>query len=308
MNFHSIKKIKYWIQASRIQTLPLSISGIILGSFFAYYNYSFDNIIFILSIITAISFQILSNFANDYGDGILGTDNDRIGPKRVIATGKLTLQELKKGIIVNVFISITFSYSLIKYSFKNDYLFIVIFLFLSIFSILAAIKYTMGKNPYGYYGFGDIFVFIFFGLLSVFGSYFLQTNSIDYEVYILGSIIGFLCVGVLNLNNIRDIENDSKMNKKTIPTRIGFRYAKFYHYFLIIASILLIFTFATKFKISNNLIFIIVGILPITFHLFKVNQAKSPIEFKPLLKQLAISTFFFSIFMSIFLIYESIFF
>ena len=308
MNFHSIKKIKYWIQASRIETLPLSISGIILGSFLAFYNYSFDKIIFILSIITAISFQILSNFANDYGDGILGTDNNRIGPKRVIASGKLTLKELKKGIIVNVFISITFSYSLIKYSFKNDYLFIVIFLFLSIFSILAAIKYTMGKSPYGYYGFGDIFVFIFFGLLSVFGSYFLQTNSIDYEVYILGSIIGFLCVGVLNLNNIRDIENDSKMNKKTIPTRIGFNNAKFYHYFLIITPILLILIFTSKFKISNNLIFIIFGILPILFHLFKVNQAKSPIEFKPLLKQLAISTFFFSIFMSIFLIYESIFF
>ena len=129
MNFHSIKKIKYWIQASRVETLPLSISGIILGSFFAFYNYSFDKVIFILSIITAISFQILSNFANDYGDGILGTDNNRIGPKRVIASGKLTLKELKKGIIVNVFISITFSYSLIKYSFKNDYLFIVIFLF-----------------------------------------------------------------------------------------------------------------------------------------------------------------------------------
>jgi len=308
LNFQSIKKIKYWIQASRIETLPLSISGIIVGSFYAFYNYSFDKIIFVLSIITAISFQILSNFANDYGDGILGTDNNRIGPKRVIASGKLTLEELKKGIIVNVFISITLSYSLIKYSFKNDYIFIVIFLFLSIFSILAAIKYTMGKSPYGYYGFGDIFVFIFFGFLSVFGSYFLQTNSIDYEVFILGSIIGFLCVGVLNLNNIRDIENDSKMNKKTIPTRIGFRYAKFYHYFLIITSILLIFTFATKFKISNNLIFITVGILPITFHLFKVNQAKSPIEFKPLLKQLALSTFFFSIFISIFLIYESIFF
>ena len=229
MNFQSIKKIKYWIQASRIETLPLSISGIILGSFYAFYNYSFDKIIFVLSIITAISFQILSNFANDYGDGVLGTDNNRIGPKRVIASGKLTLEELKKGIIVNVFISITLSYSLIKYSFKNDYLFIVIFLFLSIFSILAAIKYTMGKSPYGYYGFGDIFVFIFFGLLSVFGSYFLQTNSIDYEVFILGSIIGFLCVGVLNLNNIRDIENDSKMNKKTIPTRIGFRSVSYTH-------------------------------------------------------------------------------
>jgi 1,4-dihydroxy-2-naphthoate octaprenyltransferase len=308
LNFHSIKKIKYWIQAARVETLPLSISGIILGSFFAYYNYGFDNIIFLISIITAISFQILSNFANDYGDGILGTDNNRIGPKRVIASGKLTLEELRKGIIVNVFISITFSYSLIKYSFKNDYLFIVIFLFLSVFSILAAIKYTMGKTPYGYYGFGDIFVFVFFGLLSVFGSYFLQTKSVDYEVFILGAIVGFLCVGVLNLNNIRDIENDSKMDKKTIPTRIGFKNAKFYHYCLIISSILLIFTFATKFTISNNFIFIIVGILPISFHLYKVNQAKSPIEFKPLLKQLAISTFFFSIFMSIFLIYESIFF
>ena len=115
MNFQSIKKIKYWIQASRIETLPLSISGIIVGSFYAFYNYSFDKIIFVLSIITAISFQILSNFANDYGDGVLGTDNNRIGPKRVIASGKLTLEELKKGIIVNVFISITFSYSLIKY-------------------------------------------------------------------------------------------------------------------------------------------------------------------------------------------------
>ncbi len=306
MNFHSIKKIKYWIQASRIETLPLSISGIILGSFFAYYNYSFDNIIFVLSLITAISFQILSNFANDYGDGILGTDKNRIGPKRVIASGKLTFEELKKGIIVNIFISITLSYSLIKYSFKSDYLFIIIFLFLSIFSILAAIKYTMGKTPYGYYGFGDIFVFIFFGLLSVLGSYFLQTKSIDYEVFILGSIIGFLCVGVLNLNNIRDIENDSKMNKKTIPSRIGFKNAKFYHYCLIILSLLLIILFTAKFKISNNFILIIFGILPILFHLFKVNQAKSPIEFKPLLKQLALSTFFFSIFMSIFLIYESI--
>ena len=306
MNFHSIKKIKYWIQASRIETLPLSISGIILGSFFSYYNYSFDNIIFVLSLITAISFQILSNFANDYGDGILGTDKNRIGPKRVIASGKLTFEELKKGIIVNIFISITLSYSLIKYSFKSDYLFIIIFFFLSIFSILAAIKYTMGKTPYGYYGFGDIFVFIFFGLLSVLGSYFLQTKSIDYEVFILGSIIGFLCVGVLNLNNIRDIENDSKMNKKTIPSRIGFKNAKFYHYCLIILSLLLIILFTAKFKISNNFILIIFGILPILFHLFKVNQAKSPIEFKPLLKQLALSTFFFSIFMSIFLIYESI--
>ncbi len=308
MKFYYLKKVKYWIQAARIETLPLSISGILLGSFYAFYSYSFDNTIFTLSILTAISFQILSNFANDYGDGILGTDMQRIGPKRVIASGNLSIKELRRGIFLNVFISITLSYSLIKYSFENDYLLIVIFLFLSISSILAAIRYTMGRNPYGYYGFGDIFVFIFFGLLSVFGSYFLQTKLFNYEVFILGSIVGLLCVGVLNLNNIRDIENDSKMNKKTIPTRIGFRNARFYHNFLIVFSIILIILFTLNFKTSNNYIFIIIGIIPLVFHLFKVSQAKNPIEFKPLLKQLAISTFIFSIFMSIFLIYESIFF
>ncbi len=303
-----MQKVKYWIQAARIQTLPLSISGILVGSSFAYNINSFDNIIFFLSIITAISFQVLSNFANDYGDGILGTDNQRIGPDRVIASGKLSLKELKKGIVINVFISITFSYSLIKYSFKSDYFLILIFLILSISSIVAAIKYTMGKSPYGYHGLGDIFVFIFFGYVSVFGSFFLQTKIINYELFILAAIIGFLCVGVLNLNNIRDIENDSAMNKKTIPTRIGFSNAKIYQTFLILFSIVLTALLTLKFKPSYNYIFVVIGILPLVYHLFKVRQAKNPIEFKPLLKQLAVSSFFYSIFMSIFMIYESIFF
>ena len=303
-----MQKVKYWIQAARIQTLPLSISGILVGSSLAYNINSFDNIIFFLSIITAISFQVLSNFANDYGDGILGTDNQRIGPDRVIASGKLSLKELKKGIVINVFISITFSYSLIKYSFKSDYFLILIFLILSISSIVAAIKYTMGKSPYGYHGLGDIFVFIFFGYVSVFGSFFLQTKIINYELFILSAIIGFLCVGVLNLNNIRDIENDSAMNKKTIPTRIGFSNSKIYQIFLILFSIVLTALFTFKFKPSYNYIFVVIGILPLVYHLFKVRQAKTPIEFKPLLKQLAVSNFFYSIFMSIFMIYESIFF
>jgi len=303
-----MQKVKYWIQAARIQTIPLSISGILVGSSFAYNINSFDNIIFFLSIITAISFQVLSNFANDYGDGILGTDNQRIGPDRVIASGKLSLKELKKGIVINVFISITFSYSLIKYSFKSDYFLILIFLILSISSIVAAIKYTMGKSPYGYHGLGDIFVFIFFGYVSVFGSFFLQTKIINYELFILAAIIGFLCVGVLNLNNIRDIENDSAMNKKTIPTRIGFSNAKIYQTFLILFSIVLTALLTLKFKPSYNYIFVVIGILPLVYHLFKVRQAKNPIEFKPLLKQLAVSNFFYSIFMSIFMIYESIFF
>lgn len=308
MKFNLKKKIKYWTQAARLETLPLSISGIILGSSYAFYNQSFDYIIFTLCLFTAISFQILSNFANDYGDGVLGTDNNRIGPSRVLASGKLSIKELKKGILINVLISITFSFSLIKYSFKNDYFLILFFLFLSILSIVAAIKYTMGKNPYGYYGLGDIFVFIFFGLLSVFGSFFLQKKVINYDLYILGSTIGFLCVGVLNLNNIRDIKNDLRMNKKTIPVRVGFRIAKVYQFFLILFAIVFAALFTAKFKISKNYIFVLLAILPLIFHLFRVKKSRNPIEFKPLLKQLAISTFIFSIFMSIFMIYESIFF
>ena len=166
----------------------------------------------------------------------------------------------------------------------------------------------MGKSPYGYHGLGDIFVFIFFGYVSVFGSFFLQTKIINYELFILAAIIGFLCVGVLNLNNIRDIENDSAMNKKTIPTRIGFSNAKIYQIFLILFSIVLTALLTSKFKPSYNYIFVVIGILPLVYHLFKVSQAKNPIEFKPLLKQLAVSSFFYSIFMSIFMIYESIFF
>ena len=136
----------------------------------------------------------------------------------------------------------------------------------------------------------------------------MQTKIINYELFILSAIIGFLCVGVLNLNNIRDIENDSAMNKKTIPTRIGFSNAKIYQTFLILFSIVLTALLTLKFKPSYNYIFVVIGILPLVYHLFKVRQAKNPIEFKPLLKQLAVSSFFYSIFMSIFMIYESIFF
>ena len=306
MKFNSLKKLKYWILAARIETLPLSISGIILGSFYAFYLGSFNSIIFFLSVITAISFQILSNFANDYGDGILGTDDNRIGPKRALASGNLSIKELRRGILINIFLAITFSYILIKYTFQNNYILILIFLFLSIACIIAAIKYTIGKNPYGYIGLGDIFVFVFFGLLSVIGTFFLHTNFIDYDIIVFGFILGFLCVGVLNLNNIRDIENDAKMNKKTIPTRIGFKLSKLYHNFLIVLPLLLTLAWSLNFEISYKYSLIILALIPFIFHLRSVHFTKTPGEFKPLLKQLAISTFIYSILISIFLVYESI--
>ena len=303
---NSKKKLKSWINTARLETIPLSISGIIIGSFFSFFSKKFDIVIFILALLTAISYQILSNFSNDYGDGVLGTDDNRIGPKRSIASGEISTSELKKAILINIFISVSLSYSLIKYSFGTNYYLLFIFLILSIFSVVAAIKYTMGRSPYGYKGLGDIFVFIFFGLISVMGSSFLYTLKLDFILLPIAISLGLLCVGVLNLNNIRDIENDSKMNKKTIPTRIGFKNSKIYHYTLMLIPILMTLLWSSNFEISIRHLFIIAAILPIVFHFYKVRLAISPEKFKPLLKQLAVSTFIYSILISVFLAYESV--
>ncbi|MFL2607598.1 MAG: 1,4-dihydroxy-2-naphthoate octaprenyltransferase, partial [Flavobacteriaceae bacterium] len=197
-----------WLKAARPKTIPLSISGILVGSSFSIYQGFFDSIIFILAIVTAVCFQVLSNFANDYGDGLKGTDNNRIGPERVVASGLITLSQIKRSIIVTSVFSLGFSLTLIFYVFDDSLLNISIFIGLSLCSIIAAITYTVGKTPYGYYGFGDLFVFIFFGLISVVGSNFLYTKFFDHSVILLAIIIGLLCTAVLNINNIRDIEND----------------------------------------------------------------------------------------------------
>ena len=255
--------------------------------------------------LTAISYQVLSNFANDYGDGILGTDDNRIGPKRSIASGQISVSELKKGIIINVFISISLSYFLIKYSFGTNYYLILVFLLLSILSVTAAIKYTIGKTPYGYKGFGDIFVFIFFGLISVMGSSFLFIQDLDFKILFLAISLGLLCVGVLNLNNIRDIENDSKMNKRTLATRLGFKYSKFYHYLLISISIIFTIIWSLDFPFSFGHLLIFISLVPLLAHIYNVYIARNSLAFKPLLKQLALSTFLYSILIAFFLVNES---
>ena len=305
MKIHSNKKLLSWINTARIETIPLSISGIIIGSFYSFYLNKFDIIIFLLAILTAISYQVLSNFANDYGDGILGTDDNRIGPKRSIASGQISVSELKKGIIISVFISISLSYFLIKYSFGTNYYLILVFLLLSILSVTAAIKYTIGKTPYGYKGFGDIFVFIFFGLISVMGSSFLFIQYLEFKILFLAISLGLLCVGVLNLNNIRDIDNDSKMNKRTLATRLGFKYSKFYHYLLISISIIVTIIWSLDFPFSYGHLLIFSSLAPLLAHTYNVYIASNSLAFKPLLKQLALSTFLYSILIAFFLVNES---
>ncbi|MDA9035690.1 1,4-dihydroxy-2-naphthoate octaprenyltransferase [Flavobacteriaceae bacterium] len=288
--------LKIWVQAARLRTLPLSVSGIIMGNALALSHNDFSFIIFLLSILTAIAFQIVSNFANDYGDGIKGTDNEqRIGPKRVLQQGLLTSKNLKRGILVSVLVSIILSIALIYESLGLDkLLFSVLFILLAIGAVAAAIKYTVGTNPYGYSGLGDLFVFIFFGWVSVIGSYFLQINSIDLSIVLFATSVGLLSVAVLNLNNMRDIENDLNSSKITLAVRLGGYKAKVYHFFLISIAIILFFIGIGEQPLLIKTIYTLVFV-PLFLHLYRVFNVKEPKQFDPELKKLALTIFFISI-------------
>ena len=292
-------KLKVWLQATRLRTLPLSLSGIIVGNGLAFSNVNFSWMIFILSLLTTISFQVLSNFANDYGDGVKGTDNDsRIGPPRVLQQGLLTRKELKQGIRVCVFISLILTANLIFLAFGiSNQLYSLIFIGLALGAVIAAIKYTMGSNAYGYRALGDLFVLTFFGGVSVLGSLFLQTKLFTVELILPAISIGLLSVGVLNLNNMRDIKTDKESNKITMAVLLGARFAKAYHLFLLLGAVLTAVLYV-KTNLEPSYLFMI-AVLPMMIHLRRVLGYDNPKEFDPELKRLALYTFLFSILFSI---------
>lgn len=288
---------KVYLKAARLRTLPLSVSGIIVGSFLAASHGYFNWLICALALLTTVGFQIISNFANDYGDGVKGTDNlDRIGPKRTIQSGEISPEQLLKTIKITSAITLFVVILLIYIAFgKDDFANLLLFFVLGIASITAAVKYTMGKKAYGYSGFGDFFVFLFFGLLSVGGSYYLFTKQLDVAIFLPACSIGFLSVGVLNLNNMRDSVSDAKSGKNTIVVKIGLEYAKYYHYYLLIASFLFaLFYSFISYKYWYQLLFLL-AYIPIGKHFLVVVHNKRPILLDPELKKLALSTFLFAI-------------
>ena len=289
--------IKHYINAARLRTLPLSVSGIIIGSFIAASQSFFNWRICILALLTTIGFQIISNFANDYGDGVKGTDNnDRIGPTRVIQSGVISPKEMLKAIKIAIALTLVVAMLLIYISFgKNDFINLSIFFLLGILSIAAAIKYTMGEKAYGYSGFGDLFVFLFFGILSVCGSYYLYAKQLDFSIFLPAFSVGFLSIGVLNLNNMRDMESDIKSGKKTIVVKIGSEFAKYYHYYLLISSLLVTILYnVIHYKSPFQFLFVL-AYIPIGKHFLIVYKNQIPKKLDPELKKLAISTFLFSI-------------
>ncbi|SMG25561.1 1,4-dihydroxy-2-naphthoate prenyltransferase [Arenibacter troitsensis] len=253
--------------------------------------------IFVLALLTTVGFQVTSNFANDYGDGVKGTDNEnRVGPMRALQSGQLSRKELKVGIIISIIICILFTVALLYLSFGTENLILtLIFGALGILSIWAAIKYTVGSSAYGYKGLGDIFVFLFFGLLGVMGSMFLYTKALNAMAIFPAVTIGLLSTGVLNLNNLRDYESDKISKKNTLVVKMGIKNGKIYHVFLIVISFLsiLAFTFMHYHNWKNTIH--LVAFVPIFIHLNKMWKLKNTVLLDPELKKLALSTFLLSI-------------
>jgi 1,4-dihydroxy-2-naphthoate octaprenyltransferase len=297
--------MKHWIQAARLRTLPLSVSGIIVGSFYAMSQALFNWNIVILALLTTLGFQVLSNFANDYGDGIKGTDNqDRVGPKRAIQSGVISPKQMKNALIITSLLTLLSAIALIYVAFKDHNLFFsFIYLLLGILAIASAIRYTVGNSAYGYRGFGDLFVFIFFGLVSTLGIYFMFAKEMDWLLILPATSIGFLSVAVLNLNNMRDEESDRKSNKNTIVVKMGASNAKVYHYFLIISAMILIVGFSYFKDFTFDQYLYAIAFFPLLKHLKTVYTNKNPKELDPELKKVALSTFALSVLLSLSMIY-----
>lgn len=285
------------MQAARLRTLPLSVSGIIIGSFLAVKEGLFRWDVFVLAIFTTIGFQVLSNFANDYGDGVKGTDNNnRIGPKRAIQSGLLTVAQMKIIIIVTAFITLVVAIALILTAFGSSHLwYVVVFFLLGLASIVAAIKYTVGSGAYGYVGLGDLFVLLFFGLLSVVGSYFLYTQRFDWTVFLPGMSVGLLSVGVLHLNNMRDIASDIASGKRTMAVIMGAKRSKKYYYYLIGFSLAFALFYVNYHLQSGWQFMFLMAYFPIVKQLIRVLKNDNPVDLDPELKILALSTFLFSL-------------
>lgn len=284
--------IQAWLNAFRLRTLPLAFSSILLGSFLALKDGKFSFPILIWTLFTTLFLQILSNLANDYGDFVKGTDNDhRVGPARTLQAGLIQPNSMKLALVLFSLFSLVSGISLLYVAGAfSDMRIFWFFLGIGLFCILAAITYTIGSNAYGYKGLGDISVLIFFGIVGVLGTHFLMSHQF-LTVNILPALsCGLLAVGVLNLNNLRDIENDKASGKRSIPVMIGYKNGKIYHFVLIALSgvLLMLFVFSTYTKLAHFLPLLCVFLYII--HIMKVKNTVSNKELDPFLKQLALSS------------------
>lgn len=227
--------LRSWIRAARPRTVLLSLSGVLMGGFLAFAESPEVNPWTVaFSALTAITLQILSNLANDYGDYKKGVDNvHRTGPERTLQSGALTERQMRVGIAITAIIALIAGALLIFVFARLTWAELAVFAALGLGAIMAALLYTLGKHPYGYRGLGDLFCFIFFGLVAVAGTFYLATKTIDFAVLLPATAMGCCSNAVLNINNMRDYENDKASGKNSLVVKIGLRNAFLYHVSLI---------------------------------------------------------------------------
>jgi 1,4-dihydroxy-2-naphthoate octaprenyltransferase len=266
-----------WLKAARLRTLPLTLVCIGTGGSLACYRDCFSWPVWWLSLITAVLLQILSNFANDYGDFVKGTDNEnRVGPERALQSGALSVKQMRIALValslIALFSGVYLIYEAPGLSSASQWL---AFLGLGLLSILAAVTYTVGKNAYGYKGLGDVMVFLFFGLTGVVGAFYLHAGSWPFAVWLPATSVGLFSVGVLNMNNTRDMENDRESGKITVPVRIGLRGAKAYQAVLILGGVICTGWYFLSIQASVGLIWLFPSFAVFAVHLVRVMKERT---------------------------------
>jgi 1,4-dihydroxy-2-naphthoate polyprenyltransferase len=289
--------LKSWIKAARLRTLPLAMSGILMGAALSYFDGGFNPKVSILAIVTALFIQIFSNFANDYGDSQKGTDNQhRVGPKRTVQSGEISPKQMKLGMVVLIILSLITGIWLVAEGTKGlDLTMFLLFFTLGIAALIAAYRYTAGSNPYGYAGFGDVAVFLFFGILPVAGTYFLNSHQLTPAIFLPAISIGLFSTGVLNLNNMRDIENDRNSGKNTMVVRMGSANAKIYHSLLILMGMLAAVIFSALNSTSTYQWLFLLSFPLFLGDLIRINKINKPRNFDPFLKKLSLATLLFTL-------------
>jgi 1,4-dihydroxy-2-naphthoate octaprenyltransferase len=298
-----LSPLKAWLLAIRPPTLLLALAAISMGSFVAFTNGQARLAVALTAALTATLLQILSNFANDYGDTQKGTDSTSTSSrKQVLQQGIISFNEIRIAMIICACLAAASGITLLVLAFGQMSLTLLIFLALGAASLWAAYAYTATDNPYGYAGLGDVMVFVFFGLVAVLGSYVLQAGSLNWAVLLPASASGCLAMAVLNINNMRDLNNDRQYNKRTVPVRIGLAAARRYHTLLLILP----FVFAAVYVLIHN------GSLwqwlfVVSVPLFIVNGryiwTHHDVELAPMLKQMTLSSVVFTLLFGIGLLF-----
>lgn len=288
--------LKASIKSMRLRTLPLSLSGVILGVTLAADKADVSPWTASLIFLTTVCLQILSNLSNELGDTLSGTDSaDRQGPQYALGSGDMTVGDIKKLIGIFIVLCIVSGLAMISVSFRSIFKTESICLeVLGAAAIVGAMKYTLGKNPYGYRGLGDVFVFIFFGLVSVLGGYYVAARELPPILMLLpAAAIGLFSVGVLNVNNTRDMKTDA-VNRVTVAIRLGLRGARIYQTVLIAMGWVLMVTFCLLYKPDPGH-FLFLAVAPLHMVHLRGVWTRTEKALDPMLPLLVMSTFILSI-------------